>query len=170
MNPVFRLSLCLLAAVALCACSARRQPPAATNAETPVPVATIANTTSATTSVSPSPTTPATQTGASTATKSGWWVRIHPSLTTAQAVTLQIGTSKLQREEWRVWRTGEPVEFDVPANYQQAPRLYVRGNVTPIGKYADLCVMYKTRGVEHMGFDDDDSDTANQLKTDIKCR
>ena len=170
MNPVLRLTLCLLAAVALCACFARRQSPAATNAETPVPAATTANATPAATPINSSPATPATQAATGTATKSGWWVRIHPSLTTAQAVTLQIGTSKLQREEWRVWRTGEPVEFDVPANYQQAPRLYVRGNVTPIGKYADLCVMYKTRGVEHMGFDDDDSDTANQLKTDIKCR
>ncbi len=166
MNPVFRLALCCFAAVTLCACVARRQPAAATNADTPLPAATPANTSPVTT---PSPTT-TTATTTGTATKSGWWIRLHPTLTTAQAVTLQIGTSKLQREEWRVWRQGEPVEFDVPAKYQQVPKLYLRGSVTPIGKLADLCVMYKTRGVEHMGFDDDDSDTANQLKTDIKCR
>jgi hypothetical protein len=170
MNPVSRLSLFLFIAVTLCACSARRQPPATTNAETPVPAATAANVTPSVTPTNSSSATPATQAATGTATKSGWWVRIHPSLTTAQAVTLQIGTSKLQREEWRVWRQGEAVEFDVPAKYLQVPRLYVRGSVTPIGKLADLCLMYKTRGVEHMGFDDDDSDTANQLKTDIKCR
>jgi hypothetical protein len=104
------------------------------------------------------------------ATKSGWWVRINPNLTTAQSITFQIGTGKLQREEWRVWKAGEPTEFDVPANYAQAPRLYLRGSVTPIGKFADLCLMYKNRGVEHMGFNDDDSETKSQLQVDYKCR
>ena len=91
-------------------------------------------------------------------------------MTTAQAITFQIGTDKLNREEWRVWRSGEPAEFDVPANYLQAPRLYLRGNVTPINKFASLCLMYKTRGVEHMEFNDDDSDTKRQTDVDFKCR
>lgn len=104
------------------------------------------------------------------ATKSGWWVRINTNLTTAQSITFQIGTGKLQREEWRVWKAGEPTEFDVPANYAQAPRLYLRGSVTPIGKFADLCMMYKDRGVEHMGFNDDESETKSQLQVDYKCR
>jgi hypothetical protein len=42
--------------------------------------------------------------------------------------------------------------------------------VTPIGKLADLCVMYKNRGVEHMDFDDDEAETKSQLQTDFKCR
>jgi hypothetical protein len=106
----------------------------------------------------------------SQAAKSGWWVRINPSATTAQVITFQIGESKLQREEWRVWNTGEPAEFDVPEKYLQAPRLYLRGNVSPIGKFATLCMMYKDRGVEHMSFDDDDSETMSQTEIDIKCR
>jgi hypothetical protein len=106
----------------------------------------------------------------SQAAKSGWWIRINPSATTAQVITFQIGESKLQREEWRVWNTGEPAEFDVPEKYLQAPRLYLRGNVTPIGKFATLCMMYKDRGVEHMSFDDDDSETMSQTEIDIKCR
>lgn len=114
----------------------------------------------------PSPQTPS----QSQATKSGWWIRITPSATTAQAITFQIGTSKIQREEWRVWNAGEPAEFDVPGQYLQAPRLYVRGNVTPIGRFATLCVMYKDRGVEHMSFDDDDSETMGQTEIDLKCR
>jgi hypothetical protein len=162
-----RLSLWLLMVVALPACSGRRPTNVTTHTETPNSASA-----SATGASTPPSATPAASTASltGTASKQGWWVRIHPSLTTAQTITFQIGTSKVQREEWRVWRTGEPLEFDVPANYQQVPRLYLRGNVSPIGKYADLCVMYKTRGVEHMGFDDDDSDTANQMKTDIKCR
>ncbi|MGH9751191.1 MAG: hypothetical protein ACREA2_00260 [Blastocatellia bacterium] len=106
----------------------------------------------------------------SQAAKSGWWIRINPSATTAQVITFQIGTSKLQREEWRVWNAGEPAEFALPEKYSQVPRLYVRGNVTPIGRFATLCVMYKGRGVEHMSFDDDDSETMSQAEIDIKCR
>jgi hypothetical protein len=106
----------------------------------------------------------------SPATKSGWWIRINPSATSAQAIAFQIGTSKLQREEWRVWNAGEPAEFDVPEKYSQAPRLYLRGNVTPIGKLATLCLMYKDHGVDHMSFDDDDSETKSQTEIDIKCR
>ena len=106
----------------------------------------------------------------SQATKSGWWIRINPGATTAQAITFQIGTSKLQREEWRAWNAGESVEFDVPEKYSQVPRLYVRGNVTPIGRVATLCMMYKDRGVEHMSFDDDEAETKSQTEIDFKCR
>jgi hypothetical protein len=113
---------------------------------------------------------PAQASGPSQTTKSGWWIRINPAATTAQAITFQIGASKLQREEWRVWNAGEPVEFDVPEKYAQVPRLYVRGNVTPIGKTATLCMMYKDRGVEHMSFDDDESETKSQAEIDYKCR
>jgi len=35
---------------------------------------------------------------------------------------------------------------------------------------ASLCLMYKTRGVEHMEFNDDDSDTKRQTDVDFKCR
>jgi hypothetical protein len=107
---------------------------------------------------------------ASTATKAGWWIRINPGMTTAQTLTFQIGTGKLQREEWRVWNAGEPVEFDVPEKYQQVPRLYIRSSLSPIGRIGTLCMMYKNRGVEHMSFDDDDSETKSQTEIDIKCR
>jgi len=130
-----------------------------------------ANTASSPSTASPAPNQPSSQTPASSqAAKSGWWVRINPGATTAQMITFQIGTSKLQREEWRIWNASEPAEFDVPEKYSQAPRLYLRGNVTPIGKLATLCLMYKDRGVEHMSFDDDDSETKSQTEIDIKCR
>ena len=169
----FNLLLLLAASAFLfSACYYRRQPPAATSTGTP---------SNGTASASPmmtssSPGQPATATQApaastaSAASKSGWWVRINPSMTTAQTITFQIGTSKFQREEWRVWRAGEPTEFDVPANYAQAPRLYLRASVTPIGKYGDLCMMFKERGVEHMGFNDDESETKGQMQVDYKCR
>lgn len=160
----------------LSACYSRREPaPNAGTGTAPATSPTAAN--GAPDSASPQPPASAASPGAgaastsgATASKSGWWVRINTNLTTAQSITFQIGTGKLQREEWRVWRVGEPAEFDVPANYAQAPRLYLRGSVTPIGKNADLCMMYKDRGVEHMDFTDDESETKSQMQVDYKCR
>jgi hypothetical protein len=160
---LFAASACLLSA-----CYSRRQQPANTGTGI-VAAPTVSPATNNPTPNQPAPQPTATGT-ASAATKTGWWIRINPNLTTAQMITFQIGTGKLQREEWRVWRAGEPVEFDVPANYLQAPRLYLRGNVTPIGKNADLCMMYKNRGVEHMDFTDDESETKSQTQVDFKCR
>ena len=158
----------------LSACSGEQPTSTGTVATTPTPSTTPSTAPSTATTSStnqPSPP-PASVPGAAatTATRSGWWIRIDPALTTAQVITFQIGTDKLNREEWRVWRQGDPADFDVPANYLQAPRLYIRGNVTPINKFASLCMMYKTRGVEHMEFNDDDSDTKTQTDVDFKCR
>lgn len=169
---ILNLLLFAICFALLSACYSRREPapnagtgaapatsPAAAN-EAPEPAGAPA---------SPSPGA-AVATGGAAATKSGWWVRINTNLTTAQSITFQIGTGKQQREEWRVWKAGEPTEFDVPGNYLQAPRLYLRGSVTPIGKNADLCMMYKDRGVEHMDFTDDESETKSQMQVDYKCR
>ena len=176
------LNLPLLLAVGACllsACYSRRQPPANTGSGnvaaptlTPATTGSPSNLPAGQSASQPSAQPPATGApgAASAASKSGWWVRINPSLTTGQMITFQIGTSKVQREEWRVWRAGEPTEFDVPANYLQAPRLYLRASVTPIGKIADLCMMYKNHGVEHMGFNDDESEFKSQAQVDYKCR
>ena len=168
-----RMAFDLLLLLAACACLfsacySRPQPPATTSSgSVAAPTVSPATTNSPPNQPSAQPSAAST---ASAATKSGWWVRINSSLTTAQMITFQIGTSKVQREEWRVRRTGEPTEFDVPANYLQTPRLYLRGSVTPIGKNADLCVMYKDHGVEHMGFNDDESELKSQTQVDFKCR
>ncbi len=167
------LNLLLLAAACCCllsACYSRREQPANTGTvAAPTVAPTAANGAPNQPAAQPSAA-PATAATASGVTKSGWWIRINSNLTTAQAITFQVGTGKQQREEWRVWRAGEPAEFDVPANYAQAPRLYLRGSVTPIGKIADLCLMYKNRGVEHMDFNDDGSETKSQMQVDYKCR
>jgi len=161
---------------------ARRGTPANTETGTASTATTTASpSTTGTTSIATTTTSPSTtgqpqgqassQAASSTAArKNGWWIRINPGATTAEVIAFQIGTSKVQREEWRVWRAGEPAEFDVPEKYIQVPRLYVRGNLSPIGRLATLCMMYKTRGVEHMRFDDDDAETKSQVEIDIKCR
>ncbi len=162
-----KLLLLLAAGVALFSACSRRQTPSSTDTANPG----AASTTPLPAATGQPASQPSSQPPASSqAAKSGWWIRINPGATTAELITFQIGTAKFQREEWRVWRAGEPAEFDVPEKYLQAPRLYVRGNVTPIGKLATLCVMYKARGVEHMSFDDDDSETNSQTEVDIKCR
>lgn len=158
---LFAASFCLLSA-----CSRREQATNTGTVSAPTVTPAAANPSPDQSAAQPS----ATASTAAAASKSGWWIRINPSMTTAQTITFQIGTSKLQREEWRVWRAGEPAEFDVPPNYAQAPRLYLRGSVTPIGKFADLCMMYKDHGVEHMGFNDGESETKSQTQIDYKCR
>lgn len=164
--------LCLLiTALLLTACSGQRSAPTsvATTASSAVGSPTVSTSAgSAELTASPAPT--ATPTAESATTKRGWWIRINPTATTAPTITLQIGTDKLNREEWRVWRTGEPTEFAVPDKYAQAPRLYLRGSVTPIGRQADLCLMYQNHGVEHLGFDDDEAETKRQTAVDYKCR
>ncbi|MGE0128755.1 MAG: hypothetical protein AB7U82_11805 [Blastocatellales bacterium] len=165
------LLLLLAASVFLFAACSRNTRTASTDPNAPA----SATATSSPLAASQPQTQPQTQSAPQTpassqATKTGWWVRINPGATTAQMITFQVGTSKFQREEWRVWNTGEPAEFDVPEKYLQAPRLYLRGNVSPIGKLATLCLMYKGRGVEHMSFDDDDSETKSQTQIDIRCR
>jgi hypothetical protein len=161
------LLLLLAASAFLLSACYRRESPVSTNtgpSDVAVPTSSPAATGQPQNQPSPQPTT------SPQATKSGWWIRINTSMTTAQAITLQIGTDKFHREEWRVWQAGEPAEFDVPEKYLQVPRLYVRGSVTPIGKFGALCMMYKNRGVEHLSFDDDDSETKSQTEIDVKCR
>ena len=162
-------TLSIFFAMALFMFSACTRNSGTTGGDPNAPGATTATTSPAAASPTPNQS-PAQSPLSSQATKSGWWIRINPTTTSAQTITLQIGTGKLQREEWRVWNTGQPTEFDVPEKYLQVPRLYVRGNVTPIGKIATLCMMYKARGVEQLSFDDDESETKSQTEIDIKCR
>jgi hypothetical protein len=159
--------LLLAASLFLFSACSRRETPANTGAG----ASGAASTTSSPSTTGQPGNQPSSQPPASSpAARNGWWIRINPGATTAQAITFQIGADKFHREEWRVWHAGEPAEFDVPEKYLQLPRLYLRGNVTPIGKFATLCLMYKDRGVEHMSFDDDDSETKSQTEIDLKCR
>lgn len=163
------VTLLLLSCFGLLTSACRRTPTPDSASTAPPQLVALSSPTPAGASPGTSPTAPGAP-AASTATKAGWWIRINPGMTTAQTLTFQIGTGKLQREEWRVWNAGEPVEFDVPEKYQQVPRLYIRSSVSPIGRMGTLCMMYKDRGVEHMSFDDDDSETKSQTEIDLKCR
>ena len=101
----------VLASIVLSACSTHRGGP---TTPTPSPAGGIASPSATPLSSSslgaePSPgQTPSGTSSSSAVTKSGWWIRINPSGTTARSVTFQIGTSKYNREEWRVWRPDEP--------------------------------------------------------------
>lgn len=175
MNYHHRQLLLIISVLLLGACARRETTTTAPLLD--APAAPAPGSTATTPTTSPDSSVSATTSSATTApalatpaTKSGWWIRINPNLTTAPAITLQIGTNKLNREEWLVWRAGQPTEFDVPAKYQQSPRLYLRGSVTPIGKKGDLCMMYKDHGVEHLDFKDDESEAKPQTAVDFKCR
>src|SRR6478672_11548859 len=70
------------------------------------------------------------------ATKKGWWIRVNGPKTEASAISFQIGTSKKDSRTWRIWKSGQRVEFDVPADLRDVAQLYLRATTNPHGKNA----------------------------------
>lgn len=84
--------------------------------------------------------------------KTGWWIRVNPDKTSATEFWIKIGTSKKDSKLWRTWKSGDPVEFDVPAELLTAPKLYLHGQTTPHEKHAYFCVFYGGHGVGKVHF------------------
>jgi ABC-type uncharacterized transport system substrate-binding protein len=73
--------------------------------------------------------------------KTGWWIRVNMANTAASNIALQVGTSKNDRREWRIWTATDPIDFDLPSSLLNASELYVRARSNP-GKDSCLCVFY----------------------------
>jgi hypothetical protein len=104
------------------------------------------------------------------AKKTGWWIRVNTTKTEASAISFQIGTSKKDSRNWRAWKPGYRVEFDVPAALRNIAELYLRATTTPKGKNAWFCVFYRDHGVEHFEFDGDEDHNMKQSDSDDDCR
>ena len=104
------------------------------------------------------------------ATKRGWWIRVNKAKTEASTISFQIGTSKIDSRNWRTWKSGQRVEFDLPADLRNVARLYIRGTSNPSNKNAWFCVFYKDHGVEHFEFDGDEDHNMKQDDSDNDCR
>jgi hypothetical protein len=85
-------------------------------------------------------------------TKAGWWIRVHPDKTSATKFWLNIGTTKRDSKLWRTWAPGEPEEFDVPAEFLNAAKLYIQGRTEPLDKHAKFCVFYMDHAVREFHF------------------
>src|SRR5215469_15128934 len=96
------------------------------------------------------------------ATKQGWWIRVNTQKTEASTISFQVGTSRLDRQNWWTWKSGQFTEFDLPAALRNAPRLYIRGIAEPRRKHAWFCVFYRDHGVRHFKFDGDEDHNLKQ--------
>ena len=85
-------------------------------------------------------------------TKAGWWIRVHPEKTSATTFWLNIGKTKRDSKLWRTWTSAEPVEFDVPAEFLNAAKLYIQGRTEPLDKHARFCVFYQDHAVREFHF------------------
>jgi len=103
------------------------------------------------------------------ATKDGWWIRVNSHKTEASRISFQIGTSKHDRQNWHTWKSGQDVEFDVPADFRNVDQLYIRGVSAPHDKEASFCVFYRDHGVEHFEFDGDEDHNMNEHHSDNDC-
>jgi hypothetical protein len=103
------------------------------------------------------------------AAKDGWWIRIRSDKQEADSVVIQVGTQKKNREQFKTWKKGETTEFDLPAKFRNEPTIYIHATSNPNDKNTWFCVMYKTRGVKHMDFDDDEDHTLKTGDSDDEC-
>ena len=104
------------------------------------------------------------------ATKRGWWIRVNTPGTEASTISFQIGVSKKDRQNWRRWKSGQRVEFDLPADFRNVAQLYIRATSNPHDKKAGFCVFYKNHGVEHFEFDGDQDHDMKQDDSDDDCK
>jgi hypothetical protein len=83
-------------------------------------------------------------------------------------ISFQIGTSKGDSRNWRTWKSGQRVEFDVPAKFRNAVELYIRAHSDPHQKVY-FCVFYRDHGVENFNFDGDSDHQMKQTDSDDEC-
>jgi hypothetical protein len=103
------------------------------------------------------------------ATKRGWWIRVNKPKTEASTISFQIGRSVMDRQNWRRWKSGQRVEFDVPAGFRNAAEIYIRATSNPHEKKVRFCVFYRNHGVEHFEFDGDQAHHMKQDDSDDDC-
>jgi hypothetical protein len=100
--------------------------------------------------------------------KTGWWIRIDTSKTTASSIMFQAGLTRADRKDWRTWMAGEPAEFDL-GEMREWPKLHLRMKTDPKKGRAVFCVFYGDHGVEHFNFDGDKDDNMRSTHTDKDC-
>jgi hypothetical protein len=102
------------------------------------------------------------------AKKTGWWIRVNTTKSVATLVSFQVGTNKADSRNWRTWKSGQRVEFDLPAKFRNSAELYIRAHSDPHQK-AYFCVFYRDHGVENFDFDGDSDHQMKQSDSDDEC-
>lgn len=102
--------------------------------------------------------------------KTGWWVRVDPRKTEATGIGFQLGANPAERRPWRTWRTHDPQEFDLPADFVQRAELYLHAEAIPDDEDVWFCVYYQGHGVRRYDFDTTEGATLKQSDRDPSCR
>lgn len=104
------------------------------------------------------------------ASRAGWWVRVDTKKTEASGIGFQLGAGKNERRDWRIWRTGEPPEFDLPGDLAQRPQIYLHATANPDDEDVWFCVFFKSAGVRRFDFDTTEGTLLKQTDRDGECR
>ena len=104
------------------------------------------------------------------AEKTGWWVRVDTGRTEASSISMQIGTRKSDRRDWRTWHSNDETEFDVPDELLTVTQLYIHATANPNDRNAWFAVCYGENGVKHFDFDDDEDHPMKQTDRDPEAR
>ena len=107
--------------------------------------------------------------GPASARSDGWWIRVSRDKQESPTISFFIGSNNHAAEYWTTWDSGDPAEFDVPAQYRNINPLYLKAQSSR-GRNSWFCLMYKGAGVKHFDFDDDEDHEEKQANRDDECR
>jgi hypothetical protein len=105
---------------------------------------------------------------AAVAEHDGWWIKVRTEKQESPTITLSIGSNNHTVEAWRTWSSGDPAEFDVPDKFKNINPLYIKAQSSG-GRNSWFCMMYKSGGVKHFDFDDDEDHEEKQSDRDGEC-
>jgi hypothetical protein len=103
------------------------------------------------------------------ATKRGWWIRVNSQKTHAATISFEVGMTRNGSQVWRTWDRMQLREFDLPVEFRNARRLYIRATTLPHNKDASFCVFFLNRGVKHFEFDGDTWSQMEPNDSDDEC-
>jgi hypothetical protein len=99
----------------------------------------------------------------------GWWIKVNAPKKEAPDLVFYVGASARSYGFWRVWNPGDPLEFDIPDEYRNAPKLYIKAQTTS-GRMSRICVMFKSKGVKHFEYDIEEDHEMNPSEEDKVCQ
>ncbi len=101
--------------------------------------------------------------------KDGWWLKIHALKNESHDMVFYVGSGSGSYGFWRVWNPGDPAEFDIPEEYRNAPKIFIKAQTTS-GLQCQMCVMFKSKGVKHFAYDLEEDHEMKQSDEDKKCK
>ena len=102
------------------------------------------------------------------AKKDGWWIKVRTQKPESQTIGFYAGESSHSYGFFTRWNKGAPVEFDISADYRNAPTLFILAQTTD-GRKAGFCLMYKSKGVRYFEFDLEERQESKQSDEDKRC-